>query len=63
MPSKHKWADVIHAYADGATIQVRHALVSEWPFKQSNSDWQDVGNPGFFDGFEYRVKPEDVRQT
>jgi len=43
---KHKHADLIHAWAEGAEIQYRF-----------NDEWSDVENPSFIDCFEYRIKP------
>jgi len=43
---RHKHADLIHAWADGAEIQYR--------FKDG---WSDIENPSFIDCFEYRIKP------
>ena len=49
----HKWADVIHQWADGAEIEIK-----------SLSGWDIVKNPGFLSGCTYRVKPsaEDIQQ-
>jgi hypothetical protein len=46
---KHKHADLIHAWADGAKIQARFP----------NGEWQDFCYP-IWDGkdIEYRIKPE-----
>lgn len=43
---RHKHADLIHAWAEGADIQYR--------FKD---EWNDIENPSFIDCFEYRIKP------
>lgn len=58
MSNKHKWADVIHAYAEGKEIQ--------WRF--INYDWEELTynqNPEFNNiQIEWRVKPEsksDIR--
>lgn len=52
MGKPHKHADIIKAWADGAQIQ----------FKQpddSDQYWDDVrGRPGWYEGLEYRIKPE-----
>lgn len=49
---KHKHADLIHAWADGAEIQ----------FKRHNmKDWEDWGSntcgPSWLNEWEYRLKP------
>ena len=45
---KHKHAELIKAWADGAEIQVKHPL---------NSTWRDA-EPSWDLGYEYRIKPE-----
>lgn len=47
---KHKHAEVIKAWADGATIQYMH----------KEGDWMVTFNPQWFADSEYRVKPEKV---
>ena len=42
---KHKHAEVIKAWADGASIE----------FKSKNG-WQLCNDPGWYDDYEYRVK-------
>ena len=49
---KHKHADLIHAWADGAEIQV---------FKQETKTWQDMVSPYWFVNEEYRIKPEEKK--
>jgi len=44
----HKHAEVIKAWADGAEIQSRI----------HNSGWVDCSAPHWYEGSEYRVKPE-----
>jgi hypothetical protein len=46
---KHKHAELIKAWADGAQIQHR------WLHKE----WEDVINPRWDRDFEYRIKPEE----
>lgn len=46
---RHKYADLIHAWAEGAIIQC----------KLDQSDWIDLKYPVFTDGFEYRIKPKE----
>lgn len=48
MNTPHKHAEVIKAWADGATIQVR-GLCSD--------PWEDIKSPSWWVGNEYRVKP------
>jgi len=45
---KHKHADLIHAWADGAEIQ----------WKNRNGQWEDMGEPLWNENHEYRIKPE-----
>ena len=45
-PRKH--AATIHAWADGAEIEL---------FDDSTSEWEYTSCPGWFDDREYRVKP------
>jgi len=44
---KHKHAELIKKWADGAQIQVKYA------------DWEDTENPSWNKEFEYRLKPEE----
>jgi hypothetical protein len=54
---KHKYADVIKAWADGASIQYR-------AINNDQDVWQDVENPNFhIDVFEWRVKPTTERMA
>lgn len=46
---RHKYADLIHAWAEGAIIQC----------KLDQSDWIDLKYPVFTDGFKYRIKPKE----
>jgi hypothetical protein len=48
---KHKHADLIHAWADGATIQV------------FRDEWWDCEFPHWNGFFEYRIKPEPKPDT
>jgi hypothetical protein len=58
---KHKWADEIHAWADGKTIQKRLVILNNGEIK--HGEWRDVTNDSgsvlFFnsDFAEYRIKP------
>ena len=46
---KHKHAAVIHAWADGAQVQM----------KWESSGWQDSTEPAWFPELEYRIKPAE----
>ena len=46
---RHKHADVIHAWAEGAGVQVRGA---------GGTKWSDIDTPGFITTCEYRIKPK-----
>lgn len=54
-PKKHKWYDVIIAWANGIPIQYR-CLAYE------NGDWEDLtGRPNFdHENFIWRIKPKEV---
>lgn len=43
---RHKHADLIHAYADGAEVQ----------FKNIKGYWEDIKNPSWIPQLEYRIK-------
>lgn len=43
---RHPHADVIHAYAEGAKIEIRNG-----------KEWELTINPVFYSEFEYRIKP------
>ena len=45
--ARHKHADLIHAWADGAQVQVLHC-----------GNWIDTPNPLWLENNEYRVKPQ-----
>lgn len=55
--SRHKWADIIHAWAEGATIQVK---VNDGYDKA----WIDIetNNPTFYPSNEYRIKPKTIKR-
>ena len=46
---RHKHADLIHAWADGAQIEVKNP---------SNGSWWDATPPVWDLDYEYRIKPE-----
>lgn len=48
-PRKH--AEVIKAWADGAEIECRFPT-------DTYPEWTDTGDPGWYDNWEYRVKPQ-----
>ena len=50
---KHKHAELIHAWADGAEIQ-------EW--QEHLQVWETDTNPTWFIGQIYRIKPEPMRE-
>lgn len=47
----HKHADIIHAFADGATIQC---------YSPNTSSWYDIVPKNFFEENKYRIKPEHI---
>ena len=49
---KHIHADVIHAWADGAQVQVGNKF-----------GWCDINNPCFSPDYEYRIKPEEKKKV
>lgn len=49
-PKRHKHADLICAWANGAKIQY---------FSLMFSDWHDIDNPSWDDEKEYRIKPKN----
>lgn len=44
---RHKHADVIHAWAEGAEVQCKR-----------EGRWETDFDPNFFDSLEYRIKPK-----
>jgi len=53
MSQRHKHADLIHAWAEGAEIEVK-AFDGSWSEPLNNS-------PVWFPDYEYRIKPEEPR--
>jgi hypothetical protein len=51
---KHKHAEFIKAWADGAEIEFRATRVA-------NPEWRTTKNPSWEDFYEYRIKPEPVK--
>ena len=49
---KHKHAEFIKVWADGAKIQWRDP-------KYVNSGWEDIKEPSWVACYEYRIKPEE----
>ena len=47
--AKHKHAEVIHAWAAGAQLQL----------KRFNGKWEDTNEPNWINGLEYRIKPAE----
>lgn len=56
LPKKtpHKHAEVIKAWADGASLEARFAGSDLW--------WVPCENPQFHEAFEYRVKKEEPKK-
>ena len=48
---KHIHADLIHAWADGAEIEIR---------RSKNTPWERTETPKWYFEFEYRIKQEPV---
>jgi hypothetical protein len=55
MSTPHKWASVIHAWADGKVVQLR--LDGEWV----DCTYYDSGNGFNAEHVKWRIKPEVVR--
>ena len=51
---KHKYAEIIKAWADGAEIQWRDP-------KYADSGWDDIKEPSWVTCYEYRIKPEEKK--
>ena len=49
--TRHKHADLIHAWAEGAEIQTFY-----------NGKWEYEPNPCFYPDKEYRIKPRTVKR-
>jgi hypothetical protein len=47
MAERHKHADLIHAWCEGAEIEV-----------QTNGEWLHIGRPNWNGSVEYRIRPE-----
>jgi len=54
MGTRHRHADVIHAWAEGEEIQ--YFWESEW------RDWKDTSCPTFTGNIKWRVKPKTVKK-
>lgn len=48
----HKHAELIKAWADGAKIQFKYPMTS---------DWVNVADPTWDERLEYRIKPEEKK--
>lgn len=48
MGQRHKHADVIIAWAEGAEIEFK---------VQATGDWRKTDTPSWLEGWEYRIKP------
>lgn len=59
MPTPHKHAELIKAWADGAQIQV---LTEDYGQSgETGNSWKDFGKdvaPGWVPSYQYRIKPE-----
>ena len=51
MGTRHKHADVIHAWAEGEEIEIFY-----------NGQWIDAKTPNFCTMYEYRIKPKIVKR-
>jgi hypothetical protein len=48
MEMRHKHADLIHAWAEGAEIEIR---------RDKDTPWDKTASPKWYYEFEYRIKP------
>lgn len=48
--ARHKHADLIHAWAEGAEIQIM----------ESPEKWRTVKSPSFLSSIEHRIKPKET---
>jgi hypothetical protein len=46
---RHKYADAIHAWAEGAELQF---------YNKTFKEWQTIEQPNFLNGIAYRIKPK-----
>lgn len=53
MNTRHKWADVAIAFAEGKVIQRQHHETKEW------MDWSAKGFPSFYETDNWRIKPAE----
>lgn len=51
MNQRHKHADVIIAWAEGKEIEYRD------PTRHHSGLWVECQHPGWYENFEYRIKP------
>lgn len=49
---RHKWADVIIAWANGETIESRHFMTGDWTIENSNPNFDAINR-------EWRIKPAE----
>lgn len=60
MPTPHKHAELIKAWADGAEIECRSVSVNKWvTLDGPGGDTQ----PAWLDGCEYRIKPQPPKKV
>lgn len=51
MSQRHKHADLIHAWAEGAKIEIENC----------NGDWTEIAHPNFAQENNYRIKPKELK--
>ena len=47
---RHKYADAIHAWAEGAELQF---------YNKTFGRWETIKQPSFLEGIPYRIKPKE----
>ncbi len=51
---RHKWADIIHAWAEGEVIEKLDTLSCD----PQHGNWKKIDAPMFFEDRLYRIKPD-----
>jgi len=60
MREQHKHAEIIHAWAEGYTVQKKHKLCCD----KNYAKWVDCDStPLWFEDEEYRIKPINCEDT
>lgn len=59
MPTPHKHAALIKAWADGAEIQ--HLVPEINAYRDEEDCWRNVDNPTWIEDFKYRIKPKTIK--